>query len=165
MVDGILFKMVPATSKTLAIWASGIWVKYRLLHPPLSHHLHQLGTGMPFTHSIRELFCVRLHGVDGSINPFHDDVHLVRCTLHKLPSVLQPLSQWGVSGYRCQPFYFIPRTQDTVHPSVLESQKPCCQGFPLLLLKSHTRVDQLCLSIQLICHELHHLGGSLEDVP
>ena len=158
--------MVPATSKTLAIWASGIWVKYWLLHAPFSHHLHQLSTGMPFTHSIWELFCVRLHGVDGSINPFHDDVHLVRCTLHKLPSVLQPLSRWGVSGYRCQPFYFIPRTQDTVHPCVLESQKPCCQGFPLLLLKLHTQVDQLCLSIQLICHELHHLGeGPLRMSP
>ena len=102
---------------------------------------------------------------NGSINPFHDDVHLVRCTLHKLPSILQPLSRWGVSGYRCQSFYFIPRTQDTVHPCVLESQKPCCHGLPLLLLKLHTQVDQLCLSIQLICHELHHLGGSLEDVP
>ena len=155
MVDGTLFKRY----QPFAIWASGIWVKCRLLHAPFSHHLHQLGTGVPFTRSIRALFCVRLHGVDGSINPFHEDVHLVRCTLHKLPSILQPLSQWGVSGYRCQPFFFTPRTQDTVHLCVLELQKPCCQGFPLLLLKLRTQVDKLCLSTWLICHELCHIGG------
>ena len=41
-----------ATSKTFVIWASGIWVKYLLLHAQFSHHLGQLGIGMPCTHSI-----------------------------------------------------------------------------------------------------------------
>ena len=41
-----------ATSKTFVIWASGIWVKYLLLHAQFSHHLGQLGIGMPRTHSI-----------------------------------------------------------------------------------------------------------------
>ena len=147
--------MVP--SKTLAIWALGIWVKYQLLQSQFSYHLHHLCIGIPYQ-SIRELRCIQLHGVDGSINPVREDVHLVGCTLHELPCILQPLSQWGVSGHRCQPFHFIPRTQDTIHFCVLESLKPCCQWFPLLLLKLRTQVDQLCLSIWSICRELCHIG-------
>ena len=65
---------------------------------------------------------------------------LVRHTLHDSPGILQTLSQWGVSGYRCQLFYLIPATKDAVRPWVPESQKPCCQGFPLLLLKLLTKV-------------------------
>ena len=158
MVDGTLFKRY----QPFAIWASGIWVKCRLLHAPFSHHLHQLGTGVPFTRSIRALFCVRLHGVDGSINPFHEDVHLVRCTLHKLPSILQPLSQWGVSGYRCQPFFFTPRTQDTVHlcPNITRAMLP---RVPLAFAPRlwHTQVDQLHLNIWSVCCELSHRWGPL----
>ena len=115
---------------------------------------------MPFTHSIQELSYIHPHGADGSVNTFHGGVCLVRCALHDLPSILQTLSWWGVSGYRYQPFCFITGTNDTIHPCFPESQKSCCQGFPLL-----TQVDQLCLNILWIVCELSHIGGPLRMPP
>ena len=47
---------------------------------------------MPFIHSMPELSHICLHSANGSINPFHQVVCLVRGTLHDLPSILQPLS-------------------------------------------------------------------------
>ena len=44
------------------------------------------------------------------------------------------MSQWGVNGYRCQLFYFVPGTSDTAHPCVPELQKTCCQWFPCFCL-------------------------------
>ena len=99
----------------------------------------------------------------------HQGIHSMRMyiwfrhTLHEPPSILKLLSQWGVSGYRCQPFYFIPNTYDTVHLCVLKFQEPCCQGFTLLLTKLHTQVYQLRQSIWVICHARSH-WGFLEDV-
>ena len=37
--------------------------------------------------------------------------------------------------------------------------------FPFLFLKLHTQVDQLHLSIWLMCHELSHVGGPLRMSP
>ena len=79
--------------------------------------------------------------------------------------VPQPLFQWGVSGYRRQPFYFVPRMNDTVHPCAPDSQKPCCQGFPLPLPKPFTQVNQLQLSVWSIHRELSHTGGHLRMPP
>ena len=45
------------------------------------------------------------------------------------------------------------------HPCVSESQKPSCQGFPLLLPKLLTQVNQLCLSIWSIRHDSVTLGA------
>ena len=39
----------------LVIWVSDIRVKHGLFHTQLSHNVGQLGIGIPFTHSIREL--------------------------------------------------------------------------------------------------------------
>ena len=74
-----------------------------MLHAQFSHHLGQLGIDLPFIHSIQELSHVWSHNVGGSINPFHKGMHLVRPPLHEWSSILQPLSQWRVNGYRCQP--------------------------------------------------------------
>ena len=63
----------------LVIWTSGISVKHRLLHVQFSYHLGQLGIGIPITHSIGELAHIHRCGVDGSVNPFHQAVCLVRC--------------------------------------------------------------------------------------
>ena len=49
----------------------------------------------------------------------------------------------------------------TVHPYAPDSQKPCCQGFPLPLPKPFTQVDQLQLSVWSIHRELSHTGGHL----
>ena len=57
--------------------------------------------------------------------------------------------------------HFIPRTNDTIHPCVPESQKPCCQGFSLLRPKLLSQVNQLHLSMWSMCHELSHIGGPL----
>ena len=67
-----------ATSKTLVIWTSGISVKHRLLRAQFSYHLGQLSIGIPFTHNIGELSHIHPCGVDGSVNPFHQAVCLVR---------------------------------------------------------------------------------------
>ena len=75
------------------------------------------------------------------------------------------VSQQGVSGYRCQPFHLSPSTQDTVYPWVPKLQEACCQAFALLLLKLPTQVDQLCLNIWLIYHQLSHIGGPLKMSP
>ena len=44
---------------------------------------------MPFTYGIWELSCVGLHGADGSIDPFHQAVCLIRCTLCESPGILR----------------------------------------------------------------------------
>ena len=85
--QGIVQNGFSNASKTIIIWASGMWVKYLLLHAQFSHHLGQLGTDMTFTHSIWDPSRIRPHDVDGSINPFHEGVHLVRCSLHESPSL------------------------------------------------------------------------------
>ena len=90
---------------------------------------------------------------------------LARCSFHELPSVLEALSQRGVNGYRCQPFYFVPNAYDTVHLCVPKALEPRFQGFPLLFPKLHTQDDQLCLSVWLICRELSHIGGPLRMPP
>lgn len=104
-----------ATSETLIIWTSGIWVTYRLPHAQVSHHLGQRGIVTPFTSGMLGLSHVHPQGADGGVNPFHEGVHWVRRPLREPPSILQPLSRRGVNGDRRQPFCPIPRTQDTVH--------------------------------------------------
>ena len=63
------------------------------------------------------------------------------------------------------PILLIPNTCNPVYPCVPKSQEPCCQGFPLLLPKFHTQVNQLCQSIWSICHELSHTGGPMGMLP
>ena len=134
----------------LIIWTLGVWVKYWLLHAQFSHYLGQLSIGMSFIPRIWELSHFQPHGVGGSANSFHEGARLVKCLLHESPSLLQPLSQWGVSGYGCQLFYLIPRVT-----------KASCQVFFLSLPKLCTQVDQR----HLIRHELSHIGGPMRMFP
>lgn len=123
---------------------------------------------MSFTHSIWEPSHIWPHIADGSVNPFHEGIFLIRWTLHESPSILQLLSQpevSGYSGYRCQSFYSVSNTYDTVYSCVPKSQKPCCQRLPMRLPKLFTQVNQLHLSMWSICHELSHIGGPLRMLP
>ena len=70
-----------APSKTLVVWASGISVKHQLLHAQFSHHLGQLSMDIPFTQDIPELSHFHPCGADGSVNPCHQGVRLVRLAL------------------------------------------------------------------------------------
>ena len=72
-----------AASKTLIIWTSGIWVTYPLPHAQVSHHLGQHGIVTPFTSGMLGLSHVHPQGADGSVNPFHEGVHWVRCPLRE----------------------------------------------------------------------------------
>ena len=62
-------------------------------------------------------------------------------------------------GYRCQPFYLVPEISDTIHSCVPKSQKSCCQGFPLFLLKLCAQVNKFCWSRCSICCKPSHIGA------
>ena len=87
---------------------------------------------MSFTHSIREPSYIWPHIADGSINPFHKGIFLIRWTLYESPSILQLLSQPEVSsysGYRCQSFYSVSNIYDTVYSCVPKSKSHAAKGF------------------------------------
>ena len=54
-----------AASETLIIWASGIWVTYRLPHAQFSHHLGQRSLVTPFTPDMLGLPHIHPQGADG----------------------------------------------------------------------------------------------------
>ena len=121
-----------------------MWVKYLLLHAQFSHHLGQLGTDMTFTHSIWDPSRIQPHDVDGSINPFHGGVHLVRCSLHESPSLCLNKGCMVIDANHSisSPTHIMLSTPVSQSPC-----DSCFQEFPLLLPKLHTQVDQLHLSI------------------
>ena len=60
---------------------------------------------------------------------------------------------------------FRPQNKRYHSPLIPDSQKPCCQGFPLPLPKPLTQIDQLHLSVWSIHHDLTHTGGHLRMPP
>ena len=116
---------------------------------------------MLFTHSVWELSCFWPHG---SVNPFHEVVCLVMRSLQESLSILQSLSQRGVSAYRCQLFYLITKQVILSTPVSQSCKSPAVKGSPCFCWNC-IPVDQLCLNIWSICLELSHTGGPLRMRP
>ena len=81
-----------------------------------------------------------------SSGPLWGSSHFQNGILHSIPLFLSVRTYKNL--HRCW-----------AHPCIPKLQKPCCQGFPVHLLKLLTRVDQFLLSIWSIRGELSRNGG------
>ena len=127
-VDGILFKNAPVKCSSSGPWLFGLSTDCSV--PSFLAAWSAWRRSVICSWYLGVLLCLSVH-CRWQCQSITSGCALVTCSFHELPRVLEPSSQRGLNGYRCQPFCFVPNTYDTVHLCVPESLEPRFQGFPL----------------------------------